>query len=210
MMEKYDVKNVKIPSFLYQNIEEDVTKLHIELELSIPVKPKIVAEKLGYDVHYLSEKTNKLEQRFLRRDEEGKIRDGYSFFNPKTHKFEIWVNDIDSSYYEHDDFTIAHEIGHIRSGHRSESDLANKIANYYAAYLLVPSPLMYLFKCVKTEHIQKKFQVSIQCASLCEKRFYDWLEYGGPEKSYERRIKEYYKKIVQERNNSFEKGDNCL
>ena len=96
MMEKYDVKNVKIPSVIYQKIEEDVTKLHIELGLSIPVKPKIVAEKLGYDVHYFSEKTNKLEQRFLRRDEDGKIRDGYSFFNTETQKHEIWVNDIDT------------------------------------------------------------------------------------------------------------------
>ena len=208
MMEKYDVKDVKIPASLYCRIEEDVTKLHIELGLSIPVKPKEVAEKLGYVVHYFSEIKNKLERRVLRKDEDGNIRDGYSFFNPQTQKHEIWVNDIDSFYYEHEDFTIAHEIGHIRLGHKCESDLANKIANYYAAYLIVPSPLMYLFKCVKSEHIQKRFKVSEQCASICEKRFYSWFEYSGSEKPYERRIKEYYKKLIQEKNT--EKGEKCL
>ena len=36
-----------LPKKLYDQIEKDVVKLHIELELSIPVKPSEVAKKIG-------------------------------------------------------------------------------------------------------------------------------------------------------------------
>ncbi len=106
----------------------------------------------------------------------------------------IWVNDIDSFNYERDDFTIMHEIGHIRMGHKEESDLANRIANYYAAYSLVPSPLFTLLDCKDERDIVKTFGVSEKCAGLCLERCRNWERVNGFSKVYEIKFKTYYEK----------------
>ena len=140
-MEKSDNKPA-LPKKLYDQIEEDVVKLHIELELSIPVKPSEVAKRLGFIVHKFSEiysEENDLIE--LRTGNDGNRRDGLSYYDPDVQTYVIWVNDIDSIYEEHDGFTIMHEIGHIRMGHRGDSQLAEMVANYYATYALVPFPL---------------------------------------------------------------------
>ena len=133
-MEKYDIRP-SLPKKLYDRIEEDVVKLHVELELSIPVKPSEVAKRLGYIVHkyseIFSEENDLLE---LRSGNDGNRRDGLSYYDPSEQTYIIWVNDIDTMYEEHDEFTIMHEIGHIRMGHRGDSQLAEMVANYHAAY----------------------------------------------------------------------------
>ncbi len=53
-MEKHDIR-VTLPKKLYDQIEEDVVKLHIELGLSIPVKANKVAKRLGFIVRKFSE-----------------------------------------------------------------------------------------------------------------------------------------------------------
>ena len=115
-MEKYDIRP-SLPKKLYDRIEEDVVKLHVELELSIPVKPSEVAKRLGYIVHkyseIFSEENDLLE---LRSGNDGNRRDGLSYYDPSEQTYIIWVNDIDTMYEEHDEFTIMHEIGHIRMG----------------------------------------------------------------------------------------------
>ncbi len=200
-MEKYDKRNIKLPKTLYDQIENDVVNLYLELELIVPIKPKEIANMLGYIVRNMSDITEINKQELLRFDKEGKRRDGYSFYDPIISTFIIWVNDVDSYIYEHDDFTIMHEIGHIRMGHKEESDLANRIANYYAAYALVPSPLYTLLKCRNEGDIENKFGVSEECSVSCIRRCRNWKEYNGFRKPYEKRFKEYY----EGRLNSLEK-----
>lgn len=193
-MERYDKKNIELPKEIYEKIEIDVVNLYLELELNIPLKAELIAKRLGYIVKRMSEfKDNKV-RNLLRFDKDGYRRDGYSFFNTEIQRFEIWVNDIDSFYYEHDDFTIMHEIGHIRLGHLEESDLANRMANYYAAYALVPSPLFWFHKLSRESQIIEIFKVSDECAVRCYKRCLNWEMYSGDIKPYERRLLSYYKK----------------
>ena len=47
-----------LPKSLYDRIEEDVVKLHIDLDLELPVDPHIVAERLGFIVRRFSEISN--------------------------------------------------------------------------------------------------------------------------------------------------------
>ncbi len=193
-MERYDKKNIELPKEIYEKIETDVVNLYLELELNIPLKAEQIAIRLGYIVKRMSEIKDEEIKNLLRFDKDGCRRDGYSFFNTDIQRFEIWVNNIDSFYYEHDDFTIMHEIGHIRLGHLEESDLANRMANYYAAYSLVPSPLFWFHKLTRESQIIEIFKVSDECASRCYKRCLNWEMYSGEIKPYERRLLNYYKK----------------
>lgn len=196
-MERRDIKPI-LSANLYKRIEEDVVKLHIELQLSIPVKPAEVAERLGYIVRTFSElysEENDLSE--LRMGKDGKRRDGLSFYDTKLKKYVIWVNDIDSRNKEHNGFTIMHEIGHIRMGHKGDSQLAEMVANYYAAYAMVPSPLPNLFKCLTFVDIANIFKVSLGCANNCFKRFINWISYSGPTKQYEKDLVTYYKNQIE-------------
>ncbi len=100
---------------------------------------------------------------FLDNDE---VNDWYDLL----HEDAINPYDIDSSSNERDGFTIMHEIGHIRLGHKEESDLADKMANHYAGFSLVPSPLYELLGCNSMEDIVDTFGVSDECAFICYKR----------------------------------------
>ena len=53
-MENNDEVRLSLPKNLYDKIEEDAVKLHIELNLTIPVKPMDVAGKLGFIVRKFS------------------------------------------------------------------------------------------------------------------------------------------------------------
>ena len=108
------------------------------------------------------------------------------------HTYIILVNDIDTFKEKHDEFTIMHEIGHIRMNHKTGSLLAEKIANYYAAYALIPSPLPGMYGCNDFTDLINVFDVSIDCAYNCWKRVWNWQIYFGITKEYEKDLKEYF------------------
>ena len=80
-----------------------------------------------------------------------------------------------------------HEIGHIDLGHKGESDLARKMADFYAGYALAPSPLIGRYANFEENFdIVSTFWVSPECAEICKNRYQNWLQYGGRElKDYE-------------------------
>ena len=109
----------ELPKKLYDRIEEDVVKLHIDLELSIPVKPSEIAERLGYIVKRFSDiaSSNNDMMSEWRTGNDGKRRDGLSYFDPCEQTYVIWINDMDTLYEEHDEFTIMHAMVRGRSNH---------------------------------------------------------------------------------------------
>ena len=191
-MENEEFKPV-LPKSLYDRIEEDVVNLHIELELEIPVDPHKVVKALGFIVRRFSEITDPSVWDMLK-TAPYESRDGLSYHDPGLNTYVIWVNDLETIYAPRLKFTIMHEVGHIRMGHRTDSPLAETIANYYAAYALVPSPLPGMLKCNSYLDIMDKFNVSPDCAYNCSRRYTNWLLYGGKHKPYEIRLMNYYKK----------------
>lgn len=189
----------ELPKSLYEKIEEDVVQLHIELELSIPVKPSDVAARLGYIVKRLSDYEIGDELlSLIRIGSDGKPRDGLSFYDSEVETYIIWINDIDTFDFKHDEFTIMHEIGHIRMGHKEDSQLAEMIANYYAAYALVPSPLPFMYDAISSYiDIAETFGVSGPCAYNCERRCLNWHMYSGRRKDYEEKLITYYKGVLE-------------
>ncbi|SCY23305.1 protein of unknown function [Lachnospiraceae bacterium XPB1003] len=191
-----DEVRLELPRKLYDRIEEDVVKMHIELELSIPLKPSDIAKRLGFLVRRFSDiaSVNNDMMSAYRNGDDGKRRDGISYYDPAQKTYIIWINDLDTFSEEHDEFTIMHEIGHIRMGHKVDSPLAEMIANYYAAYMLVPSPLVSLYKCECFEDICDRFKTSLDCAFNCWNRYLNWEAYFGIKKQYERDLIDYYEK----------------
>jgi hypothetical protein len=188
---------ITIPKALYDLIERDVVDLYTELGLSVPIEPAEVAERLGCDVKRLSDLRSSVDDLdALRLEPDGSINEGFSFRDPNSGRYIIVVNDIDIRTIERQEFTIMHEIGHIRMGHKHDSPLAEAIANYYAGYTLVPSPLYKIHECSDVLDIAIKFGVSMECAGVCFKRIQNWINICGY-KDYEIRLLEYYDHILK-------------
>ena len=101
-----------------------------------------------------------------------KDADGISYFDPGRNTYVIYYSANQSE--ERLRFTIGHEIGHIRMGHKGESTLARQIANYYSSYLLAPSPWIWTAKCKDSADIADIFMLSDLCAKYCFTRYTNW------------------------------------
>lgn len=157
-----------MPTILYDKIESDVAELFLQLNIrSYPVDPLDIALRLGYELVPFS-KMNKDARKIL---VPGDV-DGISCFNPQQKVFIIYYQS--ETMKERMRFTIGHEIGHIRMNHKGESELARRIADYYAAYLLAPTPWIGCAECEDFTDVAKAFKVSNPCAMRCFERYEHW------------------------------------
>ena len=189
-MEKVD--RPKIPKKLYRKIEDDVTNLYIELGLTVPIDPFEIAQRLGYVVIRLSEIEFPDELLAVLDSKEGERKDGLSYFDVTQNRYVILVNDIGVKYEERNRFTVMHEIGHIRLGHKTNSLLAEMMANHYAAYALAPSVLIDYYDCDDFVDVMNIFEVSDICAYHCFRRYCNWTTITLFYES-EKRLLEYYR-----------------
>lgn len=173
MISDCEYNNIKLPSKIYQKIEEKVSMLYVELNISkMPIDPFDIANRRGYIVKPFSDLKCDVRSLLL-----SKELDGTSYFDPMLNKFVIYYDDNQCANRIR--FTLMHEIGHIDLGHRQESDLARKMADYYAAYSLAPSPIMHLYNCEDYIDVAKTFNISTPCADYCFRRYENWFNYGG-------------------------------
>lgn len=94
-------------------------------------------------------------------------------------------------------FSLVHEIAHIILGHLEHSDLAESEANFFAAYLLAPPPLIDYLKISDYTELAVKFNLSYTCAFNSMQRYIKWKSYGSNViKPYERKIIEAFKTIL--------------
>lgn len=176
MINEHEYTEIRFPTILYNKIEEKVFLLYKELNLTkLPINPFDIAERRGYIIKSFSQ-LNKKDFSLIKTD-------AISYYNPYIKKFVIYYDDKQDRRRVR--FTIMHEIGHIEMGHRQESILARKVADYYAAYTLAPSPVIHYCKCEDYMDIVNKFDVSQTCADICFQRYNNWLKYGGDLKKYE-------------------------
>ena len=175
MIETVRPRPSKIPAWLYAEIESKVVDLYIEQNIcKIPIDPFEVIEKRGY----LLVPFSKLNLDFLEKSID-KQNDAFSFYEKDIGTYIIAFDD--SKPYERLRFTLMHEVGHIDLGHKGESDLAKRMADYYAGYALAPSPLIYRFAGENIALIRRVFCLSNNCAEVCYTRYSNWLEYGDAE-----------------------------
>ncbi len=173
---------IKVPNAIYRDIERDVVSLYKELHIcTIPINPWDIARRKGYKIvpysHVGREKVACLKR--------CGIEGGASYLDKKENSRYIIYNDTYLASKSFQKFTIMHELGHIVLGHKEDSELAERLANYFAAYALAPSPLIYKYCCEDKEDLMTIFQVSEPCANICFGRYLKWQTYGGKLKDYE-------------------------
>lgn len=175
---------IKIPSWKYDEIEKKVVDLCVEQGVhKLPIDPFIIIKNRGYILIPFSKFSNSDCQEGVLDDD----NDAFSFYSPERKTYIIVYND--SKPLNRIRFTLMHEVGHIDLGHKCESELARKMADYYAGYALAPSPLIDIYSSWEIVDIISTFWVSRECANVCSCRYLNWLNYGGQQlKGYEIRL----------------------
>ncbi len=169
---------IKISEERYEEIKQEVVKTFKEYEVScVPVSGYEIATKMRIKIiTYNSLNEEKL---FAAR----KIsNDGFSLF--VNGAWTIYINDIDTGYKRQNN-TMLHEIGHIVLDHSEDSELADKEANFFAKYSLVPPILVYWFNIKSIENIEEIFEASHQAATYAFDYYRKWLLFSGKIKPYE-------------------------
>lgn len=175
---------IKIPPQKYEEIEKKVVELYTAQGIhSVPINPFEIIKNRGYVLVPFSKVDRK---KYLDCIDEND--DAFSFYAPELKTNIIVYNDNKSLYRIR--FTLMHEVGHIDLGHKGESELAKKMADYYAGYSLAPSPLIGKFASVNSFDIASTFSVSLECADVCSCRYLNWQLYGG------KHLKDYEIKLI--------------
>ena len=173
---------IRLPAKVYGAIEQHVLKLYQRHHIAtIPIDPFAIAQNDGHVLKAFSSLDPFVQSVFRTAGLEA-----VNFYDP-TRNARVIAYD-DSVDVLRTRFTIMHELGHLELGHREESDLAKKMADYFAAYALAPSPLIGLFKCEDYLDVADVFQISSQSADYCFQRFLKWCQFGGKVKPYEKEL----------------------
>lgn len=168
MIEDKESLPIRLSSKTYDKIELAVVSLYSKLNIkNIPIDPVKIANQLGYIVKKYSSIKHNVYLKSMTEES-----DGLSYFDPNVGTYIIYYND--AAMNKRIRFTIMHEIGHIQLEHKEESSLAKKMADYFAAYFLAPSPLIGHFKCEEYEDVINTFDISFECAEICFQRYMNW------------------------------------
>lgn len=65
------------------------------------------------------------------------LKDGCTLFDRKTGYYIVLYND-EIKYFEHRNWTLGHEVGHIYLGHTKDDDLEEVEAHFFASQLFMP------------------------------------------------------------------------
>lgn len=178
MEDKDYLDYLSLPASLYEKIESDVADLLLQLNIhSYPVDPEEIALALGYELIPFSKMPKEAKKMLFFKDV-----DAINHYDPKKKTFVIYYRP--DGLKERFRFTIGHEIGHIRMGHKGESELARRIADYYSAYLLAPTPWIGNSGCEDFKDVATEFYLSEPCAARCFDRYNRWRKISRT-KNYE-------------------------
>lgn len=118
MIDNKGACQIKIPSWKYSEIEREVVKLYFKHGIhSYPIDPFTIIKNEGYILIPFSKID--FSKQFI-----NKNSDAFSFYSPQLDTYVIVYND--NRLLRRIRFTLMHEIGHIKMGHKGESDLAKK------------------------------------------------------------------------------------
>ncbi len=110
-------------------------------------------------------------------------KDGFSWYNPKTKKCEIYYNNNISPRLRYK-FTIPHELGHVEYGHVFEKELTyemEEFANDFARQLYVPHIILIKKNILTVHEVMSKFDITETYAKTILDRLDNRLTYHGEE-----------------------------
>lgn len=175
---------MKLSNARYESIKKDVVKVLSKYNINtIPIDPFQLAKRMGISLIKYSEMddcdtlvSNQLQ------------KDGFIFVVYKK----IFYND--KCLPNKIRFTIFHEIGHLVRNHHQFSDLAEAEANWFAAYIMAPPPLVDLFDIDEYTDIVDIFHTTLECATYSMNRYVSWKSQSRKLKDYEIELINLFKK----------------
>lgn len=97
------------------------------------------------------------------------------FFIEEDGKEYIYYNDIDR-YYERQNWTILHEIGHIVLDHTGHSEHEEDEANFFAKYAIAPPVLVHKIGAKCPQDIYEAFDISFEAAIYAYEYYCLWKD----------------------------------
>lgn len=154
----------------FKKAQEEAYKVLIyQQHFSFPINPlQIKLRDCNVKIISLQEYSKKVNLNLNNLTMNGKFNDGYTYNIGNT--FFIFYNDfIDTK--ERIVWTISHELGHIILKHKTQSNINEVEANFFAAQLLVPQcVLKQLIKNgvnLTPQYISSKFKISYDASKHC-------------------------------------------
>lgn len=150
----------------YEEIKERVADLFETCKVCcLPINAFEIAIKLGFHIVPYSARTGWSQELPLRQ------KDGFSL----SFQDKIYIFYNDEKTYERQNWTILHEIGHRVLGHRESSDIAEREADFFAKYALIPPPLVHKLGITTPVEIQSYFNASREAARYGMSYYQKWL-----------------------------------
>lgn len=156
----------------YEEIKAQVADLFERINFcSLPINAFEIAARMNYHtVPYKAwpDRADKLA---------AKQKDGFSLlYNGETY---ILYND--EKTFERQNWTIMHEIAHRFLGHREASIVAEREADFFAKYALIPPPLINMLGLTSPNEIQNHFIASREAACYGMNYYQKWLHHHSEE-----------------------------
>ena len=153
-----DEKKIALPRWRYVEIEDAILDLFKDVDARfVPLDPLAIAQAIGCGpIPYRTFGPIALRE----------------FKKASPDALTIWLGDSplilfdDRKPANRCQFSMMHEIAHVRLGHREHSKLAEIEANYFAAAALCPLDLLSRSGLVDVSDVAKHFGVSEDCARL--------------------------------------------
>lgn len=171
---------ITLPSWRYEEIKGIMSDVLCECGIThLPISGFEVARQLGISVIPYSHCSEKLRSLYKKASS-----DGFNIVKPDG-TATIYYND--DMPYTRVNFTLLHEIAHIMLRHREHSELAEKEANFGAAYIAAPPVVLSLFNPQTPLEVESLCQVSRQTSRHSFNRYRSWrrIKQHHPMTNYE-------------------------
>lgn len=153
-----DGRKIELPKWRYAEIEDAILALFREVDARfIPLDPLAIAQAIGCGpIPYRTFGPIALRE----------------FKKASPDALTLWIWDKPTILFDDRkpanrcQFSMMHEIAHVRLGHREHSKLAEIEANYFAAAALCPLVLLSRSGLVDVSEVARHFGVSEDCARL--------------------------------------------
>lgn len=152
----------------YEELKTEVANLFERYKVcSLPINAFELAARMGFHIVPYKAWPDRVEKLIARQ------KDGISFI----YDDEVYILYNDEKTFERQNWTIMHEIAHRHLGHREESIVAGREAEFFAKYALIPPPLVHMLGIKTPDEIQAHFIASREAATYGMNYYQKWLRH---------------------------------